>query len=233
MNEMERLQLRVAVVERRLRCVLAALVLLVGVGTLTAMRAPQDVLRTRGLVITDAAGRERIVLGAPIGGASADPKLAHTVGLTVLDSSGRLTVSIGSGNPLVLAGGRTGSRISDAAGVVIYDPRTGQERGGFGAFSDGRANLCLDYEGASKEAVCLAVAPGDQYAAVILNGTPNEPQFDRVTMYVGADGAGSIKAFGGGENNGGVMIRAGKGPVPSVTVYDSAGKVVSDLARQP
>ena len=74
----------------------------------------------------------------------------------------------------------------------------------------------------------MAVAPDDQYAAVILNGTPSEPQFDRVTMDVGADGAGSIKAFGGGANNGGVMIRAGKGP-PSVTMYDTPGKALGTL----
>ena len=146
----------------------------------------------------------------------------------MLDSAGRLHVALGADNPLVLASGQTGTRIASSAGLTIYDPRNGQERGGMGAFVDGRANVCLDYATKSKEAACLAVAPNDQYAAVILNGTPSEPQFDRVTMYVGADGAGSIKAFGGGANNGGVMIRAGKGP-PSVTMYDTTGKALGTL----
>lgn len=232
MNEMELIKHRLAVTERRVRW-LAAVVLLCGSTLLlAALRAEPDVLRARGLVITDAAGRERIVVGAPMRGASTDPKLAETVGLAVLDSVGRLHVSVGANNPLMLTGTQTGRRIATGAGVTIYDPRDGRERGGIGAMADGRANVCLDYGTKPKEAACMSVAPGDQYAAVILNGTPAEPQFDRVTMYVGADGAGSIKVFGGGGNNGGVFIRAGKGRA-SLTVYDTTGTPIGDLVRDP
>ncbi len=51
-------------------------------------------------------------------------------------------------------------------------------------------------------------------------------------MYVGADGQGSIKAFGGGGNHGGVLIRAGNGPA-SITVYDTTGTAIGDIARRP
>jgi hypothetical protein len=76
----------------------------------------------------------------------------------------------------------------------------------------------------------MVVAPGDQYAAVVLNGTPNEEAFDRVTMVVGADGVGVVKAFGGGPHPTGVLIKAGGGPA-SITTFDSAGTAIRDLAR--
>jgi hypothetical protein len=231
MREVEHLRRRLEVTERRVRILGAVAVVLGTTILMGALRSQPDVLRARGVVITDASGRERIVLGAPMREATADAKLAQTVGLAVLDSVGRLHVVVGANKPLVLAGGQLASRVATEAGLTFYDPRNGSERGGIGAFSDGRANVCIDYGTKSKEAAYMSVAPGDQYAAVILNGTPSEPQFDRVTMYVGADGAGSLKAFGGGANNGGVMIRAGKGPA-TITVYDTTGTAISDIASK-
>jgi hypothetical protein len=231
MREVDVLANRVKALEHRIRLLSIAAVLLATFALVAAGRPVADVIRTQGLVITDAAGRERIVLGAPMSGVSPNALLADAIGLAVVDSLGRLHIAVGTNTPLVLASGAIGKRIAGKAGLTFYDPRNGQERGGMGAFDDGRANVCIDYGTKAKEAACMAVAPNDQYAAFILNGTPAEPQFDRVTMYVGSDGSGSIKAFGGGSNNGGVLIRSGKGP-PSMTVYDSAGsKVVSDLTK--
>lgn len=69
-------------------------------------------------------------------------------------------------------------------------------------------------------------------AAFILNGTPGEEVFDRAAMFVGSDGSGSIKVFGGGKNRNGVFVDAGEGRLPSMSVYDSAGREVEvrDLA---
>ena len=233
-DEIEALRTRVRTTERRVQWLSALavlLIMLVVVGAARASRA-QEVLRAQGLVITDGAGNERIVIGAPMGAVSEDTRLAGAVGIAVLDSAGRLHVAMGANNPLVLHDGRIGTRIATDAGIIIYDPRTGQERGGMSAMSDGRANVCLDYAGASKEAACMTVAPRDQYAAVLLNGTPDEEAFDRVAMYVGADGTGALKAFGAGTNPGGVLIQAGVGAT-RVVVYDSAGNELRDLARSP
>lgn len=233
MTELEQIRRRLEITERRVRRLLGLVVASGAVLVMGAIGGPpgdgsQEVLEARGLIITDDAGRARVVLGAPLGNASDDPKLAEAIGLAVLDSLGRMNVAVGANNPLVLAGGETGTRIAASAGLTFYDPRDGKERGGIGAFADGRANVCLDYDQGQKEAACMAVAPGDQYAAVLLNGTPNEDVYDRVTMYVGADGLGSIKAFGGGEDQGGVWIQAGAGPA-SIAVYDSTGARVRDL----
>jgi len=224
-EQLDALQRRLATMERRMR-LLGTTALVFGALAITGAVLPQEqVLRARGLVITDANGRERIVIGAPVSNASAHPQLVGASGLVVLDSAGLLQVAAGTNPPLVFRSGKLGKRIASSAGITIYDPRNGGERGGMGAFADGRANVCLDYGTKDKEAACMSVAPEDRYAAVILNGTPNEPQYDRVTMYVGADGGGSIKAFGGGANTGGVMIHAGKGPA-TVTYYDTAGKAI-------
>jgi hypothetical protein len=228
MNPIQRLERDVAALRTTVRRLTATIV--VGAcAVLVAAVAPQDpILRARGLVITDAAGRDRVVLGAPMALVTDDARLAQTIGVVVLDSLGRMNVALGAQTPLILADGRTGTRIAGRAGLTIYDPRDGKERGGMGAFEDGRVNLCLDYDQAQKEAVCLAVAPADQYAAVILNGTPTEPQYDRVVMYVGADGSGTVKVFGGHENKGGVVLHAGAGQ-PKVVVFDTSGVPVRDL----
>ena len=232
MDHMGQLKHRLVVLERQVR-LLGALVIALGATLLLgAFQQQSDVLRARGVVITDASGRERIVLGAPMVHASRDDKLAETVGLAVLDSLGRLHVAVGANNPLVFPSGETGKRIGLSAGLTFYDPRNGGERGGLGAFMDGRANVCLDYGNKPKEAACISVAPNDQYTAIMLNGTPAERDFDRIGMFLGADGTGAIKVFGGGVNRGGVMMRAGKGPA-SITVYDTLQKAIGDVSRRP
>lgn len=221
---------RLRTLERRVRLLGTTCVVLTA-ALLIAARPRAEVLRVRGLVIIDAHGRERIVLGAPMEQTSTNPKLAGASGVAVLDSLGRLAIGAGENVPAVV-NGRVVVRVGRANGFNIYDPRTGNERGGMGAFLSGRANICLDYS-AAKEAVCSSVADDDSYSAVLLNGTPNEPQYDRVGMFVGADGQGSVKAFGGGsEHTGGIVLSAGKGP-SRATVYDSAGKVIRELAIMP
>jgi hypothetical protein len=232
MRDQESLQRRIASLERRVHLLTLLTGVLSAAGLIAAARPSAGVLRARGLVITDAAGRDRIIVAAPMREASADTKLAQTVGLAVLDSLGRMNVAIGSDNPLVFADGRTGKRIASSAGLTIYDPRNGGERGGFGAFVDGRANMCLDWGAKGKEAACVSVAPGDQYAAVLLNGTPDQPQFDRVGLFAGAVGIGVVKAFGGGANNGGVSIKAGRG-APVIAVFDTTGKQIRDALARP
>src|SRR5512143_2851335 len=196
MDSNESLSHRVALLERRVRRLTVLSSTLAAVALIAAAAPRSDVLRARGLVITDAFGRDRLILAAPMREASNDPKLAEAVGRAVLDSLGRMLVAVGSNNPLVFANGQTGRRIATSAGLTIYDPRNGGERGGLGAFLDGRANMCLDWGAKPKEAACVSVAPGDQYAAMLLNGTPDQPQFDRVGLFAGADGIGVVKAFG-------------------------------------
>lgn len=225
---------RLATAERHIRRLTFALVLFLAVAALgltrqgsNATESP-DVLTVRGLVVVDDAGRARIVLGAPAAAAHDDARLVQTTGMVVLDTLDRLVVAAGADPPLILEAGTLAERIGSSHGLTFYDPRDGKQRGGIGAFEDGRANVCLDYGSSSKEAVCMSVAPDDQYAAVLLNGTPREEAFDRVGMFVGADGVGVLKAFGGLDSHDGIFIRAGDG-MPKMIVYDSTQSEVMDL----
>jgi hypothetical protein len=221
--------------ERRVRLLSAGFALAlagiaVGFTTQGAAGRP-EVLTANGLVIVDDAGRPRVVIGAPGAAASEDPRLAATTGMIVLDSLNQLSVAVGTDAPLVLDDGSVGERIASSAGLTFYDPRDGKERGGIGAFADGRAVACLDYAGGQKEAACMVVAPDDQYSAVLLNGTPQESDYDRVGMFLGADGVGVLKAFGGGEHRDGVLIKAGGG-LPEIMVFDSTQTQIDDLIER-
>jgi hypothetical protein len=230
MSELDTLHRRLVRAERNVRRLGALLLLGTATVLLGALQPQDDVLRARGLIITDADGRERIVLGAPMQAASGNEKLVDAVGIAVLDSLGRLHVAMGANPPLVLDGGAIGTRVATQAGMTFYDPRSGRERGGMGAFSDGRATACLDYGAAVKEATCMFVAPDDAYASVIVNAGPSQEVFDLVTMVVAADGTGVLKASGAGSEASHVLIKAGNGPA-TITVHDSSGTVVRELAR--
>jgi hypothetical protein len=88
---------------RRLRVAVALLAVFV-VATATTLhpraQQPRDVLRARGLVIEDDAGRPRVVLGAPI----PENRTATRSGLKILDASGveRLGMSLLSNGSMVL-----------------------------------------------------------------------------------------------------------------------------------
>lgn len=134
----------------------------------------EQVLRARGLVIEDAEGRDRILIGAPLpaspqrirtdpakaraawGGRYPDldfySKLEHaTNGLLILDANGHDRIAIGDPTP----DPNTGKRIAPAVGIAINDAE-GFERSGWGHFpSLGRTGLGLDH--ASGEGVNLLV----------------------------------------------------------------------------
>ncbi|MEO8736759.1 MAG: hypothetical protein ABI380_09490, partial [Edaphobacter sp.] len=109
-------------------------------------RTDSKVLRARGLIIEDNQGRARIVLGAPL------PALAErkrqgslTNSMIFLDESGFDQLTLGEG-PDPLVNGLPAHRISKFTGVLIHDSK-GNERGGYGWLSSGRAVVTLDRPG--------------------------------------------------------------------------------------
>lgn len=233
MSDTDELKARLDRAERKIRWFYGILAIIAGVFVVTAMQdaSTQDVLRTRGVVVVDDQGRERIVLGAPMGEVSQDDKLSKAVGLAVKDTSGHLHIVAGSHNPAVLPSGKVIDRVKPGSGLTIYDPRNGMERGGMGVLADGRANVCLDYSSGRKEAACMSVGPQDKATYFLLNAMPKFEGYDRAAMYLGADGTGSIKILGSGENRSGVNVVVGEGRLPSITVYDSAGEEAGELLR--
>jgi hypothetical protein len=144
---------------------------------------PPEVIRARGLVIEDQAGRERILIGAPIPPAKhrvrtdlaraektwaaryPDPKQYmeyykgywHSMhGMLVLDESGFDRVAVGDSTP----DPNIGKRLGPGTGIQINDQQ-GYERSGYSLLNvDGKNRVVLGLDTRRGEAVTLAVHDG-------------------------------------------------------------------------
>lgn len=146
--------------------------------------APEDqVLRARGLVIVDEAGRERILIGAPIPEAENRvrtdmarveevwgprfprayvdeyyPTYRHRMhGMLVLDENGFDRIAVGDSVP----DPNIGQRIGPASGLLVNDPQ-GFERSGYGLLDvDGVYRVVLGLDGDDgREGVVLSLHDG-------------------------------------------------------------------------
>jgi hypothetical protein len=140
---------------------------------------PRDILRARGLVIEDASGRERILIGAPVPEAASRVRTDmarvmkawgkrfpnmdwykgldnSTNGILILDANGFDRIAIGDPTP----DPNIGRRIAPSVGVLIND-QEGFERTGWGYFpANGRVVLGLDSR-KGQEGVTLFVLEDD------------------------------------------------------------------------
>lgn len=150
-----------------------------------------DVLRVRGLVIEDEAGRERILIGAPV------PEAANRVrtdtarlrelwgpehpdieaymdsyqdynhganGLVILNEDGFDRLILGEDGP----DPHSGRRIAPVTGLLVHD-RSGFERGGFGVFPAENGDLvALGLDTSRGEALSL-IAYNEGMIGVYLN----------------------------------------------------------------
>ena len=77
----------------------ACFAVVVGFGSLATARsaAPDDIIRTHGLIITDAHGVERIRLGAPVPDAPGETghRISPATGLILMDANGRERMGFG------------------------------------------------------------------------------------------------------------------------------------------
>lgn len=119
------------------------------------------VLRARGLVIEDEAGRPRILIGAPAPRTAARNRTDDLVGLVYLDENGADRLTLGAyPDPMTSEG--TAPRRVGGAGLLIHD-REGIERGGYGVLDDDTALLTLDWPRTGEGAV---ISAGEQFAGV-------------------------------------------------------------------
>lgn len=127
-------------------------------GRLTASTpAPGDravpVLRVRGIVIEDAEGRARILLGAPAPNVPDRKRMDSTTSLILLDEKGNDRLVVGY-VPDQQVKGQIEARGTAVVGMALCD-QDGNERGGFGIFdASGSVGIGLDYPG-GREAVSL------------------------------------------------------------------------------
>jgi len=165
------LELRVMQLERRVYVLLAgltALLMAVGVSVMYFSFHSQfsntqsnGILRVKGLIVEDANGRDRILIGAPVPVVSGRKRQDGTVGLLVLGENGSDRVAIGAPYPDPQIQAKVFDRMGRGAGLV-FDDANGDERGGFGVMDDdGRATFGLDYPHGTGEAITLGVLPGE------------------------------------------------------------------------
>ncbi len=158
---------------------------------LTPSGRSSDVIRTRGIVIVDAQGRDRILIGAPIP-ASRDRirsdfdkaqqawgsrypdfewyrTLEHsTNGIVVLDERGYDRIVLGDPNP----DPNIGKRVGPVSGIAVND-QDGFERTGWGYFPTlNRTALGVDTP-KGNEGVMVAVLDDSTAGVMVMDGGPS------------------------------------------------------------
>jgi hypothetical protein len=174
--------LRIAGLERSVRSLWIAVVVLVLAGGALALRAGRDPQRiaVQELAVTDADGSARIVLSAAAGGGSAD----------YFDAQGRLRIS-------------QGIEPDGKSSLVLLDP-TGTRRIGAAAFTDGDAGIAVLDRSGKVRIQLITEAEG-------LAGTVQlDPQGrKRIETFAAADG-GALQSFLG--PSGDVRLQLGTRP---------------------
>jgi len=225
----EVLEERVRRLERRVRSLhrvaalsTAATALLLLLGATTSTRTA-SVLRARGLVIEDAHGHERILLGAPVPQVSGRKRHDPATALIFLGEDGADRLAVGY-QPDPQSEGKVVQRIAPAVGLQINDP-AGNERTGYGYLENGRVVLGLDYPN-GREALIAIVEDREAYSALMLKGETEGPE--RAGIYVGRDGPSVVKVSGtsGMER---LMMYVPADSAAKLLVVDPDGNTVRDV----
>jgi len=230
---------RIASLEHRLRlfravCVLGTLGFLsAGYFLFQSKSARADssgqVLRVRGLIVEDAQGRPRVLLGAPIPKVPGRKRQDDDTGIVLVGENGADRVAIGAPTPAPQSGGKVGQRISPGAGVVV-DDLEGNERGGIGVLDNGRGAVCLDYpEPINRDAICLGVLP-EGLAALLINA-PSGDNGERAMMAVLKDGTSLVKLADTNANERTMLIVRGDSPAQFLVLDPKAKSKTDVLAK--
>jgi hypothetical protein len=131
---------------------------------------PDTVIRTQGLVITDAQGRDRILIGAPVP-ASKDRtrKDDASDGIIFLGRTGADRLAVGQ-MPTPFINGKSYKRRgeNDNYGTTLYDTK-GNERGGMGFLAPGRVGIALDRAHPPYDAIGMMVDDKEDFAGLMID----------------------------------------------------------------
>ncbi len=171
----------------RLRAgLIITLLLLVGLAVILLLHRPGDIIRTQGIVIVDAQGHDRMLIGAPVP-ASADRtrKDDRSDGIIFLGSTGADRLAVGQ-LPKLHIDGKTYPRGGDADsyGITLYDTK-GSERGGMAFMATGRVGLALDRATPPYESIGLMVDDKENSAKMYFNY--GDPKARESALELGTD----------------------------------------------
>ena len=167
-----------------------------------ARQAPL-ILRAQGIVIEDAQGRPRMLIGAPVPAVKERLRTDAATGLILLDSAGRDRLALGGyGGPQI--NGRVVARMSQAVGLVMNDA-AGNERGGFALQANGTINLGLDTPD-GREIASYFYTPRE--GAAIYFGSEVGPGGDRALLGVFRDGNTAVFKLADTLNSELLMLKA-------------------------
>jgi hypothetical protein len=166
----------------------------------TVHRHRDGILRTHGIVVTDAQGHGQILIGTPaLATTQLTEKYGRTNSIVFLDADGHYRLAMGQA-PAPVIDGKAMQRIGDdqTYGTTLYDAR-GNERGGMGFIGGaGRAVFALDRP--TQDAIGMMVDDKSGFAGMIVNYANGKDsafalgtQGDAVSMTL-SDPAGSPRA---------------------------------------
>jgi hypothetical protein len=190
-----------------------------------AQPAPGQVLRLKGLIIEDAAGRPRIVMGAPAPAVTGRDRQDALTGLVYIDENGADRLTFGAYPDPMLEGGMRPRRVP-GAGILIHDA-DGVERGGYGVLDDGTAAVTVDWPKTGEGAVMSA---GTRFAGIGVFHR-SDPGIYREAVTIGAIREGEegfVKLTDAGGNQRLRVQMRGRGE-PQLTSYDPAGRELRTL----
>ena len=190
------------------------------------------VLHLRGLVIEDAQGRARILLGAPF--PTVHDRIrqdATTTAMLFLDENGHDRFSIGEKMPAQIDGKVPPQlhRIGGGYGLTIYDPE-GNERGGMGFLSNGST--------VSRAAIALDRPIGDAWGAMVDDKTgfagtvsiyPRETGHGASGVVIGTQGKRAYITVKDLNDMPRATLRVGPEQTPSLHTFNDKGVPGPDL----
>lgn len=142
--------------------------LLSGAIAVAGPKGQPDIVHVRGLVVDDAQGRARIVMGAPF--PDVPNRIRHDAGsvaMLFLDEQGHDRLTVGQSFTPQIQGKVPANfqRIGDSVGLFIHNT-AGDERGGISWLSNGRGAISFDYP--DRDAIGMYVDEKNRSATFVL-----------------------------------------------------------------
>lgn len=186
-----------------------------------------NVLRARGLVIEDQRGHARVILGAPVPAVHERKRQdSLTDSMIFLDEDGNDRLTLGEG-PNPKANGKILHRIATFFGVLIHDNH-GDERGGYGWLTNGRAVLTLDRPGLDAWAAVVDDKTG--FAGMRVEYPPDVAR-DSTAIEIGTQANTALFRLIDIKESNRAVLRLGANGLPAFQVFDEAGRPTRDLLR--